>query len=182
MLDASLFIRRSIHQGDSRFSDISRGRQFDFMSLSALLFANDDIRAIFRRGHQKMDRTLAEGDFMFLKDFEESSIPDEETFPLNYLPDRVLWSTVMQNQSAIESNKRMNQSLDEANKQNQISPYHQHDSSYLDLHSALMNDFFNNNYAFIILKGYIMALIKHSDYCIYVFDSHARNFYGMSCY
>ena len=87
MLDASLFIRRSIHQGDSRFSDISIGRQCDFMSLSALEFANDDIRAIFRRGHQKMDRALAEGDFMFLKDFEESSIHDEETFPLNYLPD-----------------------------------------------------------------------------------------------
>ena len=32
----------------------------------------------------------------------------------------------------------------------------------------------NNNYAFIILEAYIMALIKIAD-CIYVFDSRARN-------
>jgi hypothetical protein len=41
-----------------------------------------------------------------------------------------------------------------------------------------MNAFTNNNYAFIILEGYIMALIKTTD-CAYVFDSHARNCYGM---
>ena len=40
MSNATLFIRGSIHQGDSRFSDISRGRQCAFMSLSALLCTN----------------------------------------------------------------------------------------------------------------------------------------------
>ena len=37
MFNATLFTRGSIHQG---FSDISRGRQCAFMSLSALLCAN----------------------------------------------------------------------------------------------------------------------------------------------
>jgi hypothetical protein len=49
---------------------------------------------------------------------------------------------------------------------------------YFTLRSALMNTFLNNNYAFIILDGYIMALIKSVD-CMYVFDSHARNCFGM---
>ncbi len=44
MLNATLFIRGSIYQGDNRFSDISRGRECAFMSLSALLSAHcDDI-------------------------------------------------------------------------------------------------------------------------------------------
>ena len=42
-----------------------------------------------------------------------------------------------------------------------------------------MTTFSSDNYAFIILDGYVMALIKHTDNCIYVFDSHARNEYGM---
>ena len=40
MFNATLFTRGRIHQGESRFSDISRGRQCAFMSLSALLCAN----------------------------------------------------------------------------------------------------------------------------------------------
>ena len=42
-----------------------------------------------------------------------------------------------------------------------------------------MTTFTNDNYVFIILDGYVMALIKHTDNSIYVFDSHARNEYGM---
>ena len=57
---------------------------------------------------------------MFLKAFEERSIPDEETISVNYLPDRVLWSTMRQNQSPNEASNR-NQSPDEANNQN-LSP------------------------------------------------------------
>ena len=53
----------------------------------------------------------------------------------------------------------------------------QNKTPYVDLHSALMNTFSNDNYAFIILDGYVLALIKHINNCIYVFDSHARNEY-----
>ena len=99
MLNVTLFTRGSIHQGDSRFSNISRGRQFTFMtmSLSALLRANScDISAWTT---ETVDRVLIEGDFMFLKAFEEGSIPDAETISLNYLPDRVLWSTMTKSKS-----------------------------------------------------------------------------------
>jgi hypothetical protein len=162
MLNATLFTRGSIHQGDGRFSNISRGRQCAFMTLSALLCAN--CGNISKWTTQTVDRLLAEGDSMFLKAFEERSVPDEETISLNYLQDRVLWFTMTQNQSPNEANDP-NQSPDEAND--------------LDLHSALMNTFSNDNYAFMILDGYTMALIKHTDNVIYVFDSHARNDYGM---
>ena len=44
---------------------------------------------------------------------------------------------------------------------------HENHSLYYTLHSALMNVFSNNNYAFIILEGYTMALLRstHTD-CI----------------
>ena len=41
-----------------------------------------------------------------------------------------------------------------------------------------MNALSDNSYAFIILEGYIMALISTVD-SIYVFDSHARSVFGM---
>ena len=41
MLNSTIFARGSIHQGDNRFSDISRGRECAFMSFSALLCANN---------------------------------------------------------------------------------------------------------------------------------------------
>ena len=50
-----------------------------------------------------IDGILVEGDVMYLNDLnaiEERSIPDEETISLNYLPDRVLSSTI---RTAIET-------------------------------------------------------------------------------
>ena len=48
MSNSTLFVCRSIHQGDRRFSDISWGTQCPFMSPSALLCANscDTLRII----------------------------------------------------------------------------------------------------------------------------------------
>ena len=40
---------------------------------------------------------------------------------------------------------------------------HENEAPYVTLHSALVNTFSDNNYAFIILVGYIMALIKSLD-------------------
>ena len=65
-----------------------------------------------------MDRVLAESDSMFLKALEERSIPDEETISLDYLPDRVLWSTMTHEKSPNEANNQ-NQSPNEANNRNQ---------------------------------------------------------------
>ena len=55
---------------------------------------------------------------------------------------------------------------------------YENEGPYLTLRSALMNAFNDNNFAFIILEGYTVALINTGD-CIYVFDSHARNNFGM---
>ena len=91
MLNSTLFARESIHKGDNRFSDISRGRQCAFMSFSALLCANSC--HILTWTTETIDGILIDGDAMYLKAFEERSIPDEETISLNYLPDRILSST-----------------------------------------------------------------------------------------
>lgn len=116
MFNATLFTRGRIHQSESRFSDISRGRQCAFMSLSALLCANRGDISTWTT--ETMDRVLAEGDSMFLKAFEERSIPDEETISLDYLPDRVLWSTMTHEKSPNEANNQ-NQSPNKANNRNQ---------------------------------------------------------------
>lgn len=52
------------------------------------------------------------------------------------------------------------------------------ESHYSTIHSALLNTFMSHSYAILILEGYIMAIIKQSNY-FYVFDSHARDFNGM---
>ena len=64
MLNASLFIRGSVHQGDSRFSEMSRGRQCAFMSLSAFLSANYDDISTWTT--EIMDRVLTEGDSIYV--------------------------------------------------------------------------------------------------------------------
>ena len=68
------------------------------MSLSALLCAKScDISSWTTA---IIDGILVEGDVMYLNAIEERSIPDEETISLNYLPDRVLSSTI---RTAIET-------------------------------------------------------------------------------
>ena len=69
MLNLAFFARGSIHQGSNRFSDISRGRQCAFMSLSALLCVEScDISSWTS---DTIDRILIEGDVMYLKAFED---------------------------------------------------------------------------------------------------------------
>ena len=74
MSNATLIVNEIFHQGDRRFSDASRGRQCAFTSLLALL--------------------LTEGDAMYLKTFQEQTIPDTETISLRYLPDGVRQSAI----------------------------------------------------------------------------------------
>ena len=53
------------------------------------------------------------------------------------------------------------------------------ESHYYSIHTALVNTFLNDNYAFLILEGYMMALIKQREY-FYLFDSHARDLNGIA--
>ena len=322
MSNATLIVNGSIHQGDRRFSDVSRGRQCAFMSLSALLCANSS--DVSQWTAHTVNKVLTAEDDMYLKAFQEKTIPDTETISLAYLPDRIRWAAIItldpytsnrpsseaQNQSPtrvtnnelpivveplvvqkqseqlpLVAQKRSEQSPLVAQKQNEQSPLvaqkqneqsslvaqkqneqsplvaqkqneqsslvaqkrneqsslvaqkqseqstlvaqkrneqsslvaqkqngqspsvemskhtanstlwainykdfyqgrvargeHENVALYLSLHSALINTFSNDNYAFIILQGCVMALIKHFDDCIYVFDSHSRNYYGM---
>ena len=62
------------------------------MIFSALLCANSC--DILTWTTETIDGILIKGDSMDLKAFDERSIPDEETMPLNYLPDRILSSTI----------------------------------------------------------------------------------------
>ena len=112
MFNPILFTRGSIHQGDCRFSDISRGRQ------CALLCAN--LCDISTWTTETVDRVLVEGDSRFLKAFEEGSIPDAETISLNYLPDRVVGPTMTENKSLNEANNQY-ESPDVANNQYESS-------------------------------------------------------------
>ena len=50
--------------------------------------------------------------------------------------------------------------------------------SHYNIHTALLNTFFNDSYAILILEGYMMALIKQTEF-FYLIDSHARGFNGM---
>ena len=52
------------------------------------------------------------------------------------------------------------------------------ESHYYNIHTALLNTFFNDSYAILILEGYMMALIKQTEF-FYLIDSHARDFNGM---
>lgn len=115
MSNTDLIVNGSIHQGDDRFSDISRGRQCAFMSLSALLRANSC--PVSRWTTPTVDRILVEGDAMYVKAFEEQTITDTETLPLTSLPDRTSWPSTRNEtqQSAIEAKH----SPDKANKQNE---------------------------------------------------------------
>ena len=67
--DSTLFARGSIHQGNHRFSDISRGRRCAIMSFSALLCANSCDILIWTT--ETIDGILIEGDAIYLKAFEQ---------------------------------------------------------------------------------------------------------------
>ena len=50
--------------------------------------------------------------------------------------------------------------------------------SHYNIHTALLNAFFNDSYAILILEGYMMAWIKQTEF-FNLIDSHARDLNGM---
>ena len=135
MLNSTFFARGNIHQGNNRFSDVYRGRQCAFMSLSALLCANSS--DILTWTTETIDGILIEGDVMYLKAFEERSIPDEETISLNYLPDRVLSSTI---RTAIETKPKHNHTIDLCQQPNMANTYQGLAVPYINFISILKRD------------------------------------------
>ena len=109
VFSVDLLVSGSIHQGDERFSVVSRGRQCAFISLSALLCANSCHPSQWTT--QMIDYILIQGDSMYLTAYEEHTIPDTETISLTYLPDLARWFPldIRTEQSPVEANN-LNQS------------------------------------------------------------------------
>jgi hypothetical protein len=105
MSNSALFTLGSIHQGHERFSDVSRERQYSFISFSVLLCARS--LPVQQWTTEKIDKILIEGDKMYLNALGNRVIPDAETLSLNYLPVEACWSmeTIKSHQSPVEQNK-----------------------------------------------------------------------------
>ena len=78
MLNVTLVSRGSVHQGHSRFSNISRGRQHAFMSSSVVMCAN--LCDISTWTTETVNRVLVEGDSRFLKHSKKGLYPMQRLF------------------------------------------------------------------------------------------------------
>ena len=79
---------------DRRLSDVSRGKLFAFMSLSAMLLKRANSCRVSPWTADTVDKILIEGDAMYVKAFDDDTIPDTETLSLKHLPYRVHWPTM----------------------------------------------------------------------------------------
>ena len=79
MSDADVTVSGSIHQADCRLSDVSRGRQCYFTSVSALLLKRANSCRVSQRTADTVDEILIEGDAMYVKAFDDDTIPGTET-------------------------------------------------------------------------------------------------------
>ena len=85
MSNADFIVSGSTHQTDRRFSDVSRGRQSTFTSLSTLLRANS--YHVSQWTADIVDEILIEGDAMYV-------LIQKHSLSLTYLPDQVHWPTM----------------------------------------------------------------------------------------
>ena len=68
----ALFLSINIHQGDELFSVLSRGKQCAFMSLSAILAAENN--PLINWSKSTLNNVLLEGDKMYLKALDDGLI------------------------------------------------------------------------------------------------------------
>ena len=83
MSETLLFDRGTIHQGDERFSSLSRGRQCCFMSLSALLFDRLCSSLSCRWTAENVDHILSVGNNIYSSSLQEGVTPDTATLSIN---------------------------------------------------------------------------------------------------
>ena len=91
MSNISLFACGSIHQGHERFSNVSRGKQCAFMSLSAL--SSGRVFPVQQWTSKTVDNILLKGDRTYLNALihVDGDIPDEESMSVNNLPTIACW-------------------------------------------------------------------------------------------
>ena len=85
MSDADLTVSGSTHQADHCLSNISRGRQCAFI---VMLLKHANSCCVLQWMANTVDEILIE-DAMYVKAFDDDTIPDTETLSLMYLSDRV---------------------------------------------------------------------------------------------
>ena len=94
MSGTDLTVSGSTHQADRRLCIVSRGRRCAFMSFSAMLLKCANSCRVSQWTADTVDEILIEGDTMYVKAFDDATIPDTETLWLSYLLDRVHWPTM----------------------------------------------------------------------------------------
>ena len=214
-----------MHQGDERFSIQTRGKQCAFMSLAAIITAQNNPLIDWST---TMFDVLSQGDQMYLKALNKGLIvleQDVEFLSIDNLSkvvsvsgcssmfsydiiDTVNLQTVRLPVVVAQNNNDMpivvepSQARNNDNLPVSIEPIEQKnenqilyvkygdecqglvimegeiESHYYNIHTALLNAFFNDSYAILILEGYMMALIKQTEF-FYLIDSHARDLNGM---
>ena len=89
----ALFLSINIHQGDELFSVLSRGKQCAFMSLSAILAAENN--PLIKWSKSTLNNVLLQGDKMYLKALDDGLInldPGVELLSVDNLPTLVIVS------------------------------------------------------------------------------------------
>ena len=85
---------------------VSKGRQYNLVSLSPLLCEMSSCSvARWTLQVRELDTEGDTGGAVSLKAFGQQTIPDAETLPSSYLPDRACWPARELNQSPTEANK-----------------------------------------------------------------------------
>ena len=159
-------IQGSVHQGSNCFSNMTRGRQCAFMSLSALMFSHCLPVQIWTSTN--IDQILYYGDLMYVDAFQSNRIPDKETLLIDELP---------------------NVFVGPAGLNYEVSYHHFFQELVLGcpdpqfpnvfgIHEALQNALFLSNDIILILSGYMIP-IKAVIGLFYMFNSHARSASGL---
>ena len=139
------------------------------MSLAALLFNQLNSADLWTQTN--IDEILCHGDCMYLHALTNKMVPDANSLSIEELPE-------VANTSQNNVEYRFNY-----NKFYHGCTYRSFrgDGPFCLLKQVLINALSDSSNAMLVLDGYVMAVIKNSDF-LYLFDSHARNSLGITKY
>ena len=162
-----------IHQGHEAFSEHSRGRQCAFMSLKALLFNQLNLVDLWTQTN--IDDILCHGDCMYLHALTNKMVPDANSLSKEELSkEELLEVATLQNN--VEYRLNYNKFCHGRTYRSCCG-----DGPFWSLKQALINALSDSSNAMLVLDGYVMAVIKKSDF-LYLFDLCAWNSLGITKY
>ena len=162
----SLSLQAAFHQGDPNFSDLSRGRQCAFMSLSALLYSQ--FWPVPQWTQIDLHEILNHGDSMYLHAFQQQLIPDVDSLLITELP-----NTVTSIDDSLWSITFLSPFLGPIGNQTLCSA-----QGLIRAEEAFENAFHLSSLLLLILDGYMMAVINIEN-LYFIFDPHSRGNNGM---